>query len=198
MLLVVGAPSASAQGQITTTTTIQSTAHEGVGIGIKAGPLFSTLSSDVVADPLDTRTGWIGGLFIGGNRPGVVGLQADILFARKKVGTPTGDVTLDYLEIPVMLRVNAGSSNLDGVSVFGVLGPVLDVRLKGKLNFEDGLDDQTESVDVGITVGAGIEITRFIIEGRYTRGLRSIDKNLSLDREITTRAFAVMFGIRFN
>jgi hypothetical protein len=198
LLLVVGISPAAAQGQITTTTTIQSTEHEGIGIGLKIGPLFSSLNSDVVTDPPETRTGWIGGLFIGGNRPGLIGVQADILFARKKVGTPTGDVTLDYLEIPILLRLNAGSSNLGGVSVFGVVGPAFDVRLKGKLNFDEGIDDQTEAVDVGLSVGAGVEITRFIIEGRYTRGLRSIDKGLSLDRKIKTESFAVMFGLRFN
>jgi hypothetical protein len=197
--ILLCASTAWAQGQITTTTSISSDDdHHGIGIGIKAGPLFSSLNSDVVTSPLDTRTGWIGGLFLGGNRSGIVGVGVDILYARKKVGTPNGDTTLDYLDIPVYLRLNAGSSNLGGVNLYGIVGPDFEVRLKGQLKFDDGIDDQTEGVDLGIAAGAGIEITRFIVEGRYTRGFRNIAKDLSVDQKITTQSFAVMFGVRFN
>jgi hypothetical protein len=198
-LLLAASSTAFAQGQITTQTTISDDDdHQGIGIGIKGGPLFSSFNSDVADHPLDSRTGWIGGLFIGGNRPGIVGVAVDLLFARKKVGTPDGDVTLDYLDIPVLLRVNAGSSSLGGVNVFGVIGPDFQLRLKGKVNFDDSIDDQTAGADVGIAAGAGIEITRFIVEGRYTRGFRSLAKDLSADQKITTQSFSVMFGVRFN
>lgn len=196
--LLLSASAASAQGQITTTTSVSSSEHEGIGIGIKAGPLFSSLNSNVVTDPLDTRTGWIGGLFIGGNRPGIVGVGVDILYARKKVGTPDGDVTLDYLDIPVLLRINGGSSGLGGVNVYGVVGPDFEFRLKGKLNFDESLGAQMQAVDVGIAAGAGVEITRFIIEGRYTRGFRNLGKDFTANEKITTQSFAVMLGVRFN
>jgi hypothetical protein len=198
-VLLFAASTASAQGQITTTTSVStSDDHGGIGVGIKGGPLFSSLNSDVVSSPLDTRTGWIGGVFLGGNRHGVVGAGVDILYARKKVGTPSGDATLDYLNIPVYLRINGGSSSLGGVNVFGIVGPDFNFRLKGKLNFNDGLDNQMESADVGLAVGAGIEITRFIVEGRYTKGFRNIKKDLTTGDKITTTSFSVMFGVRFN
>ena len=198
LFLLLASSPALAQGQVTTTTTISSSEHEGIGFGVKAGPLFSSLDSNVVTSPLDTRTGWIGGFFIGGNRPGVVGVAVDVLFARKKVGTPSGDVTFDYLEVPVLLRVNGGSSSLGGVNVFGVVGPAFDFRLKGKLNFEDSPDAQMQEIDVGVSAGAGVEITRFIIEGRYTKGFRNLGKDLTQNEKITTQSFAVMFGVRFN
>jgi hypothetical protein len=182
-LLFVSAPAAEAQG---------------VGIGAKFGPLFSSISSDAITDPIDTKTGWIGGLFIGGNRPGVVGVGVDILYARKKVGTEDTTVTLDYVEVPVLLRLNAGSQSRGGVNVYGVVGPSFAWKLKGKFNFEDGVDDQTAGFDIGISAGAGVEITRFIIEGRYTQGLRSIAKDLSDSEKITTKSFAIMAGVRFN
>ncbi len=200
-LLLLLAPSAArAQGQVTTTTTISSSSseHEGLGFGIKAGPLFSSIDSNIVTSPLDTRTGWIGGFFIGGNRPGVLGVQADVLYARKKVGTPTGDVTFDYLEVPVLLRVNAGGANLGGVNVYGVVGPAFDFRLKGKLNFDQSPGAQMQEIDVGVSAGAGVEISRFIIEGRYTKGLRNLGKDLTQNEKITTQSFGVMVGVRFN
>jgi hypothetical protein len=198
--LLFAASTAFAQGQITTTTNVSTSDddHGGIGVGIKAGPLFSSLNSDVVNSPLDTRTGWIGGIFLGGNRHGVVGAGVDIHYARKKVGTPSGDETLDYLNVPVYLRLNGGSSSLGGVNVFGIVGPDFNFRLKGKLNFNDGLDDQMESADVGLAVGAGIEITRFIVEGRYTKGFRNIKKDLTTGDKITTTSFSVMFGVRLN
>ena len=199
LVLLLGATPALAQGQITTTTTVSnSSGHGGIGFGIKAGPLFSNLNSDVITSPLDTRTGWIGGVFIGGNRPGILGVGVDVLFARKKVGTPTGDVTLDYLEVPVLLRVNAGTRSLNGVNVYGVVGPAFDFRLKGELNFEESPEAQMQEIDLGLTAGAGVEITRFVIEGRYTKGFRNLGKDLTQNEKITTQSFAVMFGVRFN
>lgn len=200
LLLLAGATPALAQGQITTNTSVSnsSSEHDGIGVGIKAGPLFSNINSDVISSPLDTRTGWIGGLFFGGNRPGIVGVGADVLYARKKVGTPAGDLTFDYLEVPVYLRVNAGTRSLNGFNVYGLVGPAFDFRLKGKLNFEDSPADQMQEIDVGVTAGAGIEITRFIVEGRYTQGFRNLGKDLTQNDKITTKSFAVMFGVRFN
>lgn len=171
---------------------------QGIGIGIKGGPLFSSISSDAITDPLETKTGFIGGLFIGGNRAGRVGVGVDLLYARKKFGTADETITLDYLNVPILLRVNGGSSSRGGVNVFGVIGPAFDVRLKGKLDFGDGLDDQTQGVDLGLAVGGGVEITRFIIEGRYQKGFRSLAKDLTAHEKITTKSFAIMLGVRLN
>jgi hypothetical protein len=183
-LLFVTAPVAQAQG---------------VGIGAKIGPLFSSLSSDAVTEPLETKTGWIGGLFIGGNRPGRVGVGVDILYARKKVGTGDGDTaTFDYLSVPVLLRINGGSQSRSGVNVFGVVGPAFDVKLKSKFSSGEDVDDQVAGFDLGLAVGAGVEITRFLIEGRYMQGLRSIEKDLTGSDKIKTKSFAIMLGVRFN
>lgn len=198
-VVALGASPARAQSTVTQTMTISSgDDHEGIGVGIKAGPLFSALSTDVISSPLDTRTGWIGGLFFGGNRPGVVGVGVDLLFARKKVSTPTGDTNLDYLEVPVYLRVNIGSSSASGARVYAVVGPAFDVRLKGELNFSSSIRSQTEAVDVGVQGGAGVEFARLLIEGRYTKGLRNLGKDLTSSQKITSHSFAIMAGIRFN
>jgi hypothetical protein len=199
MVLGVGAPAAFAQATVTQTTTIsQDTDNGGIGFGIKGGPLFSSLSSDAVTSPLDTRTGWIGGLFIGGNRKGVVGVGVDVLYARKNVSTPTGDTNLDYLEVPIYLRINIGASSASGARLYAVAGPVFDVRLKGELQFDTSIPKQTEGVDVGIQGGAGVEFARLMIEGRYTKGLRDIGKELTLGQKITTQSFAIMVGLRLN
>lgn len=171
---------------------------EGIGVGLKGGLLFSSLDFGRNDDFLQNRTGLIGGLFIGGNRGGLLGVEADIFYARKGSTLPTNrDLDIHMLEIPVLLRVNAGSRSLGGVSLYGLAGPAMDFRLKSEFN---GLDiiDFTEGYDVNLVFGGGIEITRFLAEVRYNHGLRNISKNFSASDEIKTRAWALLIGVRFN
>ena len=60
--------------------------------------------------------------------------------------------------------------------------------------------EEYESLDLGILGGVGIEITRFIVEGRFNNGLRNVLKsdNLTNFGDIKTRSFALLFGLRFN
>lgn len=171
---------------------------DGIGVGLKGGLLFSSLDFGRNDDFLENRTGLIGGLFIGGNRGGLLGVEADIFYARKGSRVPTNrDLDIHMLEIPVLLRVNAGSRSLSGVALYGLAGPAMDFRLKSEFN---GIDiiDFTEGYDVNLVFGAGVEITRFLAEVRYNHGLRNISKNFSGSNEIKTRAWAVLVGLRFN
>ena len=40
------------------------------------------------------------------------------------------ELKIHYLEIPVLARVNVGSGSLNGMLVYGVVGPVFDIKLK--------------------------------------------------------------------
>ena len=60
-----------------------------------------------------------------------------------------------------------------------------------------GDPDEIESVDASLVVGVGVEITRFIIEGRGTWGLRNIVKGME-GVDIKTKTFALLVGLRFN
>ncbi len=173
--------------------------HEGVGVGVKGGLLFSNLDFGANDDFLKNKTGFIGGLFVGGNRGGVLGVEADVFYARKgaKVEGTDREYDIHMLEIPILLRLNAGSSSLSGVSVYGLAGPALDIRLKSEFG---GIDiiDSTQGYDVNLVLGAGVEITRFLAEVRYNRGLRNISKDFSQSDEIKTRSWALLIGVRFN
>jgi outer membrane protein with beta-barrel domain len=178
---------------------------EGFGIGAKIGPLWSSFDSATVGSStvnFDTSTGWEGGIWFGGNRGGRVGVMGEVLYAKKKqqVSGQTGSSTsLKYLEIPILLRVNIGSRSRNGISIYGLVGPVFDVNLKAEAN---GIDVKKgyESLDIGLLGGVGIEITRFLVEGRYNHGLRNVLKstNAASATDIKTHSFAVLFGLRFN
>lgn len=185
LAVLIGARPASAQG------------HEGIGVGVKGGLLFSNLDFGANSDFLTNKTGVIGGLFIGGNRGGVLGVEGDIFYARKGAKVSGTDLDIQMLEIPVLLRVNAGSSSLSGVSLYGLAGPAMDFRLKSEFG---GLDivDFTQGYDVNLVLGGGIELTRFLAEVRYNRGLRNISKDFSQSGDIKTRSWALLIGVRFN
>lgn len=177
----------------------QSSGGEGIGIGIKGGPLFSTLSVANATD-ISNRTGFTGGLFLGGNRSGVVGVGVDLMFARrgaKEKGT-SETLDMDYLNVPVYARINAGSASRGGAIVYGIIGVDLNFLLKAKFSTDttDSTDD-FQRADYGVVVGLGAEITRFIIEGRYSKGLGNIAKNKN-DPEIKSQSFAILIGVRLN
>jgi len=177
---------------------------EGFGIGVKIGPLFTSYSAASSSNfKFKTSTGFEGGLWFGGNRGGRVGVMGEILYAKKKqelvTTATTGSTSLQYLEIPILVRINIGSRSRNGVSVYGLVGPVFDINLKADVNGVD-VKSAYESLDFGILGGAGVEITRFLVEGRYNHGLRNVLKstNAASFLEIKTSSFALLFGVRFN
>jgi hypothetical protein len=76
---------------------------------------------------------------------------------------------------------------------------VFDVNLKAEANGID-VKKNYQSLDLGVLFGGGIEITRFLVEGRFNKGLRNVldSSNAGSVADIKTKSFAVLFGLRFN
>ncbi len=172
---------------------------QGFGFGVKGGLLYSKFSE--ANETFKNNNGFEAGIFFGGNRPGAIGVMGEILYAKKGTKGSTGVQTLDnyYLEIPILMRINIGSANKNsGAIVYAIAGPAFDILLKSQL---DGIDVKSnyESLDLGIIGGAGVEISRFLIEGRYNWGLRNVYKASGGNTtDIKTRSFALLAGLRFN
>jgi hypothetical protein len=166
------------------------------GAGIKFGPTFATFSSDAL--DFDNRTGIHAGLFVGGSRDNIVGLQTEFNWLRKNTETEAGQqIRIDYLQVPVLLRLNAGSRSASGFAVYGIVGPAIELKIADDI---EGItiDDGFEGADVSLVFGGGIEIVRIILEARYEKGLRRINDNFSDFTEIKKQAFTILFGLRFN
>lgn len=117
---------------------VRSTTASGFGFGVKGGLLFSSYREAHTS--YKNNNGWEAGIFFGGNRPGGVGVMGEVLYAKKGARDASGTFAVNnyYLEIPVLLRVNIGSSNRNtGAIVYGIAGPVADILLKADL---DGVD----------------------------------------------------------
>ncbi|HTG90315.1 MAG TPA: outer membrane beta-barrel protein [Vicinamibacterales bacterium] len=167
------------------------------GIGLTFGPTFSTFSNDVL--DFDSRVGFQGGLFFGGNRDGVLGVQGELNWIRKQttasaIGPGIADISVDYLQIPVLLRLNAGTRNTSGFALYGLVGPAFEVKVADEI--EGVTNDWLEGGDVGLVFGGGIEVARLLVEGRYEKGLRRINNNFSDISDIKSQSFTILFGIR--
>jgi hypothetical protein len=175
------------------------TGSPGVGFGVKGGYLFSTFSE--AGQSFSNNNGWEAGIFFGGNRGGVLGVMGEVLYAKKGAKDSTGTITIDqyYLEIPILLRVNIGSPNRNtGAVVYAIGGPAFDILLKAQQNSID-VKNNFESLDLGIIGGAGVEISRFLIEGRVNWGLRNVLKaSGGVSNDLKTRSVAILAGFRFN
>jgi hypothetical protein len=166
------------------------------GFGVKFGPTFTEFSSDAL--DYKNRTGIHAGLFFGGNRDGLLGLQSELNWIRKKseVESNSQQIRIDYLQVPVLLRLNIGSRSASGPAIYALGGPALDIKIADEVEGIT-LDDGFEGADVTLVFGGGIEVARVVIEGRYDKGLRRINNTFSDLTEIKKQTFTVLAGIRF-
>jgi hypothetical protein len=163
-------------------------------IGVKGGAIFNTFDQANIT--FKNRAGLIGGLFFGGNRKGPVGMMTEVLVAKKGAQTSGGEnIDVTYLEIPILLRINIGSGGVNGLRVYGVGGPAVDIKLKATQGGAD-VSSSYRGIDIDLALGAGVEVARLSIEGRWTKGFRNI-QSLTTTSPIHTRSFAVLVGFRF-
>lgn len=164
-------------------------------LGLKGGVSFATLSN--AAPDLETRTGFVGGLALSFGR-GSLALQPEVLFVRKAAarepvtGEEPATVRTDYLEIPVLLRLNIP---LGGITAFGVGGGLYDILLNCDL-VGGACPNEVSGHDFGVVLGGGIKFggrRALSIEGRYTWGLTSISE-LSSGLDQKTRTFMILAG----
>jgi Outer membrane protein beta-barrel domain len=172
--------------------------HEGFGIQVAGGPVFANLAE---AKGLNTsnKTGWLVGLAMGGNRGGVLGVEADVLYGQKGAKVDNGDFDQHIVDVPVMLKINIGSSSVNGLSVFASGGTFFDWQFDRKLNDVDVAGD-TSGFEMGWVAGGGVEFLRFSVQGRFIRGLTQISKNFDVAtaKDVKTQAFLVLFAFRLN
>jgi hypothetical protein len=183
--------------------------------GVLGGVNFANidLSATDFSPNMDQRVGGIGGAFFRYDFRDGFGLQVEGLFTQK--GTKTSVVDLDgdgitddysalvnYIEVPILALVGVKAGPTTRVRFFG--GPAFAFNV-GDRQEGDGVEIPEEeaidlkSSDVGITFGGGLDINRFLIDLRYTFGLRDINADdAGIDNlKIKNRTFSVMFGYRF-
>jgi hypothetical protein len=178
------------------------------GVGIKGGVSFSRLDTTPdSSDVLDPLTDFTAGVFVAAGGP--IGGQVEALVSRRGAEID-GDLfglgflgnlakfRITYLDLSGLLRVNAGAG---GNTLYLLAGPTISLELESEISlagFGQDIGAATESWDVAATVGAGVEVRGFLVEGRYSHGLRDVIVGgdiLPFDAKM--RSFSVLAGFRF-
>lgn len=113
----------------------------------------------------------------------------------------TRQINLSYLELPVLLKYRL-SPSLNGLYFVG--GPsfalLLSAKEKERIVSVD-IKDQRESIDIGLTGGAGIVLSaekfNFFFEGRYNYGLTNINKSSGDDSTLRNNGLLLFWGLLF-
>ena len=183
-------------------------------VGVKAGPSFSMLAFEPDdSGGYDRRIAADGGGFA--VLPVATGIAAQIeaLFTSRGAElydpdmTLTGAILLQYLDIPVLLRVQGPARGALALHVVG--GPYAGVRLSAKRQVSAvvssirtgekvDISNEIERFEFGWTIGAGVDVgRRMVIDGRYSRGLSAFNTDKTDGFRIRNRAITVMAGVRF-
>jgi len=176
-----------------------SSGGRGFGVQVLGGPLFADYE-DVAGLDFNRRTGYLVGLAFGGNRGGVIGVEADVLYGSKPVDIAgLGRFKQSVVHVPVMLKLNLGQESAHGFRAFLLGGGYFEWQFNGKLQDVD-LSEDTSGYEVGFTVGAGFEVLRLGVQARYLRGMRGIDRSFDLSEtiEMKSNGFLLLFAFRLN
>jgi hypothetical protein len=141
-----------------------------------------------------TQMGVVAGGFIQHPLTGPVGVETDLLYVQKgfrlegeetddagnPIGTRTDHVKLQYLEVPILVRVTLPS--LGSVEPYVLAGPTLGIGLEARIEPDPGpsfsVRDDLERFDFGIAGGLGARLLRgpvhLELESRYGTGFRDL------------------------
>ncbi len=120
--------------------------------------------------------------------------------------SPESTTRLSYVDIPVMLKVQLGSSNVKPYVTSGfALGFLTSAKSVGG-GEETNIKDSVKSTNSSWSIGGGLNLPAtgktVFIEGRYTLGLTDINEGpqvqpLSATAGFKTRGFQFMAGVTF-
>lgn len=159
---------------------------QSVRVGIKAGATLAKITGDDVVADYKNKIGLNAGVMMqfGLAPKNLIALQPEILYSQKGARTENGAVesklTLHYLDVPVLLRINA-----DGP--FFELGPQVGFLIAANNELKDGSgaivgNDKSpyKTVDFGGVVGVGYQLRGGASIGvRYNMGLTPVYKDVA-------------------
>jgi len=176
-------------------------ANAQVEFGIKGGASFGNISNKgLLPGNLKTRTGWAAGVALS-LRARVLGVGAEALYARRGLKSDgTGDLKLDYVDIPVYAKIQAPTP---GVSPFGYIGPQVSFEVTCKVDDVNCTGGDRSKTDYAGVIGAGVKFGQeggvgFTVEARYIYGLKNLKlSTVSSSDSFKTRSFLILGGLIF-
>ena len=186
--------------------------------GFKGGYNYSSFNGEVTKDnSLKGLSGFYVGALLELPLGDVISLQPEVIYSRQGaaweqkniLGEFKKDLKLDYLNIPVMAKVNLGPLFLQGGVQFGFLVDKPEVSYTaGNRRISQTVDkDAYASFDFGVGAGLGVNLSQhFFVEARYTHSLtNALDPNnnslknahISDDNNFKNAVLSLGLGVKF-
>jgi hypothetical protein len=164
------------------------------GFGVKAGGSWATQewiwpTTEFDTD-LDFRTGFRAGAYAEFELTPWLSLVPEVHYVQlgaRYAEVETWDLRYDYVAIPLLVKIRAA---LHSWSPYAYAGPRADVFVGSQVHA--GWIDDLDSVDFGVDLGAGLEISRFLLEFRYSASFT--DSWSKSPIEIRNSAYGLLIG----
>lgn len=123
-----------------------------------------------------------------------LGLQPEVLLSGQ--GAKSGDdkLKLTYINVPILIRYNVNS-----VLSFHV-GPQIGVLASAKEKFNGGTEDVKDgykSTDLGVAVGANVDIKKLNFTFRFVKGLSNVAESDPDFGDVTIKNYMIQLGVGF-
>ncbi|HWA56018.1 MAG TPA: porin family protein [Gemmatimonadales bacterium] len=180
--------------------------------GPQAGVNFARFGGGDVGS-VDSRTGIQVGMFAAFPLGKYFAISPAVAYAQEGTsvdvgGGLSGTFKLDYIEVPVLLKLGAPLQGSGRLRPWVAAGPALGFRVgcrlaasSGTQSAEADCDDnqvglKTKAVQFSTVFGGGIDIGQVSVGLRYQLGMTSIDDTGS-DADIRNRVLAIVAGYAF-
>jgi hypothetical protein len=180
-----------------------------IKFGPKVGLNLSTMtlkSSGVSFDP-KTYVGFNAGVIAEISLPANLALQPGIFYSAKgskfTFGEESGTISPSFIEIPVNVLYKF---DVGGLKIFVNAGPYFAYGIGGKIKsgsesqdieFGSAEKDDLKPLDIGLNVGAGVEISNIIISANYGLGLANLSPVTTNDTEMKIKVIGFSLGYLF-
>jgi hypothetical protein len=180
---------------------------------VVGGVNFAKFRGSDVGSGVTTRTGFhLGGLVTAAATPSLA-FQTGLVYSQEGTsadagGGLTGAVKIDYLQVPLYLKVHTTLQGTTPLSPHLYIGPAIGYKVRCKVEASNGgttasadCDDPTvglsiKTTEFGIHFGAGVDFGRFTVGGRYQLGLSSLDDSGG-NADVKNSVVAVTAGYQF-
>lgn len=191
--------------------------------GVRFGPSFTTLTSVEPFDDTAAPAAFEPTLNFGGYASialtGPLSFQPEVLFAARgqrirdknaqSFTTATGELKLPaadrvvlvrYVEFPLLLRLTKRTHA--NTSLYAIGGPAFALRRNAVIREvvdagrHQDIDDLVSGSNMSYIFGAGLQHRRWLVDARFTRGIRNIASEPT-PVIVKTGAFSVLMGARF-
>lgn len=176
--------------------------------GLRVGGTFMTFGGDDAPSDLDRRGGWLLGGFAVFDVTGPFALQPELNYVQKGAESESGGSTvttkLNYIELPILAKIQTPSAGLVSPSVF--LGPSAALNIKAEQEVGSStsdIDDDIRGFDLGAVFGVGVDanvgVGTLLVDARYSLGLIDIsdDDDLAEEPSLRNQGFMLTVGYAF-